>query len=475
MTSAPSPDLIARFTAIVGAANALTDPADQVRYLTEWRDLFRGETPLVLRPGSTEEVAAIVRLAHATGTALVPQGGNTGLVGGQIPAPGSGEIVVSLERMNRLRAIDALDNSMVVEAGMPLAAAQAAAAAVDRLFPLTLASLGTCQIGGNIATNAGGTAVIAYGNTRSLVLGLEVVLADGRIWNGLRRLTKDNSGYDLKQFFIGSEGTLGIITAAALRLFPRPRGLAAAYVGLDSPQRALALLSRARDVAGFWLTGFELISGLAMQFAERHIAGARRPVATASWYVLIEISAGLGQAEADAAMERILTEALAAGEIDDGVIAQSLAQVEAFWQLRHGLSEAQKHEGGSIKHDVSVPIGDVPAFLDEAMAAVVAAFPGCRPVPFGHMGDGNIHFNVSQPEGADKAAYLDRWNEMNAVVNAVVARFAGSVAAEHGVGVLKRDLLAASRSDVDIELMRTLKAALDPKGILNPGRIIPRP
>lgn len=473
MTSAPSPALIERFAAIVGPRHALTDPADQARYLVEWRDLYQGETPLVLRPASAGEVAAIVALAAQSGAALVPQGGNTGLVGGQIPMPGKGEIVLSLERLDRVRSLDPLGNAIVVEAGIALEKVHAAAAAADRIFPLTLSSQGSCQIGGNIATNAGGTAVLAYGNTRQLVLGLEVVLADGRIWNGLRRLGKDNSGYDLKQLFIGSEGTLGIVTAAALRLFPRPRGTAVAFIGLDSPEAALALLVRAEGFAGSGLTGFELMAGLAMEFALRHIEGARRPTGCAHpWYVLLEVSSGLGEAEAVGVLERILAEALEAGEIDDAVLAQSLAQADAFWRLRHGLSEVQKHEGGSIKHDVSVPVGDVPAFLKEAMAAVTAAFPGCRPVPFGHMGDGNIHFNVSQPEGADKDAYLGKWEAMNALVHAIVLKYEGSIAAEHGVGRLKRGLLAATKPAVDLELMRTLKAALDPKGTLNPGRVI---
>ncbi len=475
MNALLAPDLVRRFADLVSPGHALVEPADQARYLIEWRDLFKGETPLVLRPADTAEVAAILRLAHETKTAIVPQGGNTGLVGGQIPVPGRGEIVVSLERLDKVRSIDPLGNSMIVEAGTPLATVQAAAEAADRLFPLTLASLGSCQIGGNIATNAGGTAVLAYGNARNLVLGLEVVLADGRVWKGLRRLGKDNAGYDLKQLFIGSEGTLGIVTAAALRLHHRPRGLAAGFVAVASAAAALDLLARAQGAAGFGLTGFELMSGLAMEFALRHLPGARLPTATAPWYVLIEVSSSRSDAEAEATLVDILEGAMAAGEASDAAVAQSLAQVEDFWRLRHGMSEVQKQEGGSIKHDVSVPIGDLPAFLDEAMAAVAAAFPGCRPVPFGHMGDGNIHFNVSQPEGADRQAFLGRWEEMNAVVHAVVAKYDGSVAAEHGVGRLKVDLLAATKPTLDLELMARLKAALDPEGILNPGRIIRRP
>lgn len=475
MKSSSTSDLLSRFAALVGPGHALVEEADKARYLVEWRDLYRGETPLVLRPANTAEVVAILRLAHETRTAIVPQGGNTGLVGGQIPVPGRYEIVVSLERLDKVRSIDPLGNSMIVEAGMPLASVHAAAEAADRMFPLTLASLGSCQIGGNIATNAGGTAVLAYGNARNLVLGLEVVLADGRVWNGLRQLGKDNAGYDLKQLFIGSEGTLGIITAAALRLRHRPRGVAAAFVSVASPAAALGLFARAQAAAGFGLTGFELMSGLAMEFALRHIPGARLPTAPAPWYVLIEVSSSLSGSEADATVLDILTGATAAGEALEAAVAQSLTQIDDFWRLRHGMSEVQKHEGGSIKHDVSVPIGDLPAFLEEAMAAVEAAFPGCRPVPFGHMGDGNIHFNVSQPVGGDRQAFLARWNEMNAVVHGVVRKYDGSVAAEHGIGRLKVDLLAEVKPPLDLELMGRLKAAFDPLGILNPGRVIRRP
>lgn len=475
MRSPSTSDLLSRFSALVGPGHALVDAADKARYLVEWRDLFQGETPLVLRPADTAEVSAILRLAHETRTAIVPQGGNTGLVGGQIPVPGRQEIVVSLERLDKIRSIDPLGNSMVVEAGLPLAVAHAAAEAAGRIFPLTLASLGSCQIGGNIATNAGGTAVLAYGNARNLVLGLEVVLADGRIWDGLRRLGKDNAGYDLKQLFIGSEGTLGIITAAALKLHHRPRGQAIAFASVASPKLALDLFSRAQAAAGFGLTGFELMSGLAMEFALRHLPGARLPTSQAPWYVLIEVSSSLSNSEADAVVLDILAGATAAGEAIEAAVAQSLSQADDFWRLRHGMSEVQKHEGGSIKHDISVPIGDLPAFLDEAMAAVEGAFPGCRPVPFGHMGDGNIHFNVSQPEGGDRQAFLSRWSDMNAVVHDVVRKYDGSVAAEHGVGRLKVDLLAEVKPPLDLELMACLKDALDPQGILNPGRVIRRP
>lgn len=472
MTSIPS-SLLDRFVAIVGERNALTDPADQAAHLTEWRDLYRGETPVVLKPGSTAEVSAILSLADESGTTIVPQGGNTGLVGGQIPMPGRGEVVLSLARLNRIRTVDPAGNTIAVEAGVTLDAVHRAAEAVDRLFPLTLASQGSCQIGGNIATNAGGTAVLSHGNTRALVLGLEVVLADGRVWNGMRGLLKDNAGYDLKQLFIGSEGTLGVVTAAVLKLRPRPRETSVAIAGLSSPEAALALLQTAQAEAGGDLTGFELMIGEGLAFALRHLPGARDPLsARHAWYVLLEVASGRGDGSARRAMEAALSTAIESGAVDDAVVAESLAQADAFWALRHGMSEVQKHEGGSIKHDVSVSVADVPAFLAEAIAAVREAFPGCRPVPFGHMGDGNIHFNVSQPVGADKAAYLAEWDRMNAVVHGVVQRFHGSVAAEHGVGRLKRDLIAGLKDPVELALMRTLKQALDPKGILSPGRVL---
>jgi FAD/FMN-containing dehydrogenase len=473
MTTPPPASLLDRLAAIVGARHVLTAPVDQARYLVEWRDLYRGETPAVIRPGSTAEVAAVVALAAETRTPLVPQGGNTGLVGGQIPVPGSGELVLSLERLDRIRDVDPAGDTLTAEAGATLEAVQAAAAAADRLFPLTLASQGSCRIGGNVSTNAGGTAVLAFGNTRDLVLGLEVVLADGRVWNGLRRLRKDNAGYDLKQLFIGAEGTLGIITAAVLKLHPRPRETAVAIAGLPSPAAALDLLARAKAAAGSGLTGFELMIGEAMEFALRHLPGARRPTAAPHpWYVLLEVSGGRADGTARAALESCLAEASEAGAVDDAVVAESLGQAAEFWRLRHGLSEVQRFEGGSIKHDVSVPLADLPAFLAEAMAAATALVPGCRPVPFGHMGDGNIHFNVSQPPGMDKAAFLARWEDMNAVVHAVVRRYGGSIAAEHGVGRLKRALLAETKDAVEIDLMRRLKATLDPAGILNPGRIV---
>ena len=467
-----TPDLIARFIAIVGPGHALTDPRDQAPFLTEWRGRWHGHTPVVLRPGSTAEVAAICRLATETGTPIVPQGGNTGLVGSQVPDESGREIVVSLSRLNRIREVDPAGNTMTVEAGVILENVQAAADAVDRLFPLSLASEGSCQIGGNISSNAGGTAVLSYGNTRDLVLGLEVVLPTGEILPGLRKLKKDNAGYDMKHLFIGSEGTLGIITAAVLKLFPRPRARAVAFVAVPSPAHAVALLNRARAAAGSDLVTFELICRRVLEFALTHAPGARDPLAEVSpWYVLTEI-VGADDARARTAMETVLGDGLEAGEATDAVLAESIEQGRALWALRHSLSEMQIHEGGSIKHDVSLPVASVPVFLERATAAVEALIPGCRPVPFGHLGDGNIHFNVSQPVGADKAAYLARWDEMNTVVHDIVAEMNGSFAAEHGVGRLKRHILPTARSPEDMSLMRRLKATLDPAGILNPGRVI---
>ncbi len=473
MTNAPSPDLVARFAAIVGPAHALTREDDTLPYRIEWRDRFPGKTPLVLRPGSVAEVSAILALANETRTAIVPQGGNTGLVGAQVPDQSGTEVVLSLDRMTRIRAVDAEGYTMTVEAGAVLADVQAAAEAADRLFPLSLGAEGSCRIGGNISSNAGGTAVLAYGNTRDLVLGLEVVLADGRVWEGLNALRKDNTGYDLKQLFIGGEGTLGVITAAVLKLFPRPKGQAVAFVAVESPAAALALFQLARERAGHDLSGFELMPRIGLDFVLAHLPGTRDPLAAPSpWYVLIEIGSGHSDEAASATLEDVLGTAFEAGTVADAALAQSLADRQAFWHLRHGMSEAQKPEGGSIKHDISVPVARVPAFLDEAIAAVEAMVPGCRPVPFGHLGDGNIHFNVSQPVGADKAAYLARWEEMNALVHGIVARYHGSISAEHGIGRLKRDLLPGVKGPVAMDMMRSIKAALDPNGILNPGKML---
>jgi FAD/FMN-containing dehydrogenase len=464
-----SPDIIARLTQIVGANNAITDPAEQEGYLVEERGLYHGHTPLVLRPGSVAEVAAILRLANETKTPIVPQGGNTGLVGGQVPH--GGEVLLSLKRLDRIREVDATSNAMTCEAGVVLAKAQAAAADVDRLFPLSLGAEGSCTIGGNLSTNAGGTSALAYGVARDLVLGLEVVLADGQIWHGLNKLKKDNTGYDLKHLFMGAEGTLGVITAAVLKLFPRPRAVETAFIGLPSPRAAIALLNLVQERTGGAATSFELIKSLGLELALRHGHGVRDPLPSKHpWYVLLQLSSQ--SAGLRAAMVDVLAAAAERGLIEDATIAESLDQAKAFWHIREILPEVQKPEGGSVKHDVSVPIALVPQFLEQTDAAVEKLIPGIRPVPFGHVGDGNIHYNVSQPVGADKEAFLARWYEVNAVVDDVVAKLGGSISAEHGIGVMKRDLLPGVKDPVALNLMRTFKRTLDPNNILNPGKVV---
>ena len=467
-----APGLLDRFAAVVGPENAITNPEAMRPYLTEWRDLYVGRSPTVLRPGSAAEVAAILGLAAETGAPIVPQGGNTGLVGGQIPDASGTEIVIELGRLNRIRSVDAEGDSITAEAGVTLAHLRAAADAADRLFPLSIGSEARCQVGGLISTNAGGVAVLSYGNARDLVLGLEVVLPSGEVWNGLRSLRKDNTGYDLKQLFIGGEGTLGIITAAVLKLHPKPRGVSAVFVGLASPRAALDFFHRAKRLAGTSLTSFELLPRIGLDFALRHLPGARDPFPAAHpWYALLEISSGRSQEDANSMAESVLAEGRAAG-VADAVRAASPAEAEGLWRLRYAMSEVQKYEGGSIKHDVSVPVSAVPDFIEAASARVMALIPGCRPVPFGHLGDGNIHFNVSQPVEADRHVFLARWGEVNAAVHEIVAAYGGSIAAEHGVGRLKRDFLPLVKGPVELDLMRRIKAALDPKGIMNPGKLL---
>ncbi len=467
----PSADTLAAFTAIVGEKHAVTAPDDQAPYLSEWRRLYTGKTPLVLKPGSTDEVARIMALADATRTAIVPHGGNTGLVGGQIPF--GPEVVVSLERLNRIRAVDARGHTLIAEAGVTLAAVQKAAEDAGRLFPLSIASEGSCQIGGNFATNAGGLQVLAYGNARDQVLGLEVVLADGRIWEGLRALRKDNTGYDLRDLFVGSEGTLGIITAAVLRLLPQPKSKATAFVALAGLEDAARLFELAHERGAGELTAFELMPRIGMDFVLRHASGTRDPLGAAyPWYVLFEISSLRPDDAATALAERMLMDAAEAGIVADGVLAASLTQAADFWRLREMMSEVQLQEGGSIKNDVSVPVADLPEFLHRADEAVKAAVPGCRPVPFGHYGDGNIHFNVSQPVDTDTDAFLDRWEDVAAAINRIVLDYGGSISAEHGIGRMKRDVLPGVKSAVEMDLMRRIKAALDPQGILNPGKLL---
>jgi FAD/FMN-containing dehydrogenase len=472
LASPSSQPIIPRLAAIVGPTYVATDPADMAGNLREWRDLYTGRALCMVRPKTTAEVAAIMRLAFETETPVVPQGGNTGGVGGQIPDQSGRAILLSLSRMDAIRDMQPRSNLMTAEAGVILAKAQEAAADADRLFPLSLASEGSCTIGGNLATNAGGTGVIAYGNMRDLVLGLEVVLPDGRVWNALSGLHKDNSGYDMKHLFIGAEGTLGVITAATLKLFPRPRGRVTALVGLLSPEAALRLLARARGDTVGALTTFELLPRLAVEMVAKAVPGVRDPLAGRHpWYALIEVSAQR-EAGLQESVEEMLGAAIEAGEAEDVVVAASLDQRMNLWKLREELPFAQNVEGASIKHDVSVPVADIPAFMAEALAMLAERFPDCRPCPFGHMGDGNIHFNVTQPKDGGKAEFLALYPAMNAAMFDIVRGYRGSIAAEHGVGQHKRDLLPRYKDPVALELMRTFKRSLDPRGIMNPGKVL---
>ena len=462
--------LIARFAAIVGDKFAITDPAQQAPYLVEMRNMFEGHTPVVLRPSSVTEVSAILKLANETATPIVPQGGNTGLVGGQIPL--HNEIVLSLNRLDRIREVDPTSNTITCEAGVTLQRTREAAAAVDRLYPQLLPSEGSCTIGGNLSTNAGGTAALAHGIARSHVLGIEVVLADGRVLNNLNKLKKDNTGYDLKNLFIGAEGTLGVITAAVLRLVPRPRSIETAFVGVASPEAALELLGIATERTAGGITSFEIMTRRGIELVLEHGSGCRDPLAEPHpWYALIELSSQQRNGLRDV-LEDILAHGMEKGLVLDATIADSLEQAKAFWRMRELFGEVQRYAGGSIKHDVSVPVAAVPAFIKEANEAVTTLIPGARPLPFGHLGDGNIHYNVTQPVGADKDDYLKRWDEVNAVVFAVVKKHGGSISAEHGIGVVKRDVLPSVKDPVALDLMRTLKRTLDPKGILNPGKVL---
>lgn len=459
--------------AIVGPSGAVTDAAEMAPYLVDSRDLYHGATRVILRPSNTGEVAAVVAICAAAGIAIVPQGGNTGHCGGAVPSAGGDEIVLALSRMNRIRDVDAVGHAMVAEAGCILATVRDAAAAADLLFPLSLGAEGSCQIGGNLSTNAGGVAVLRYGNARDLVLGLEVVLADGRIWHGLRGLRKDNTGYDLKNLFIGAEGTLGIITAATLKLFPRPRGRVTVLVAVRDVDAAVALFLRARERFGHDVSACELLPGIGVESVLEHLPGAVAPLAEKyDWYVLCEISAFRSESGLRPSVEDFLETGLDRGSILNGVIAESGTQAANLWRLREAIPEAQKFEGGSIKHDISVPISRIGAFIEKASAAVAGAVPGCRPFVFGHIGDGNVHFNVSQPVGADRVAFLARWPAMNRTIHDIAVSLGGSFSGEHGIGQLKVDDLERHKDAVELGLMRTLKRALDPRGIMNPGKVL---
>ncbi|MSP30086.1 MAG: FAD-binding oxidoreductase [Acetobacteraceae bacterium] len=467
--------LLPAIRSIVGDPGLLTDIADTAAYAQDWRKLYTGHTAAVIRPANTAELSAVVKLAAAAGVALVPQGGNTSMVGGATPLENGSELILSLTRMNRVRDIDPLDMTMTIEAGVTLKAAQNAALEAGCMLPLSISSEGTAQIGGVLATNAGGNNTVRYGNARDLVLGLEVVLADGEIWNGLRRLRKDNTGYCLRQLFVGSEGTLGVITTAVLKLVSKPRDIAVAFCAVADAQAALDLFGRfqAHDAAS--LQAFELMSGLGIEFVLRHIQGAVLPVATkAPFYALVELATPRPDAGLRASLEAVLEGALEAGIVLDAAIAESEAQRAAIWKLREEHTEAQKREGASVKNDISVPVSKVPAFIARATAACEKLIPGVRAVPFGHMGDGNIHFNLEQPLGVDPDWFLAQDHAIMECVNNVVRDYEGSFSAEHGIGRLKPYMMPDWRGGSELAMMQRIKRVLDPLGILNPGRVLPK-
>jgi FAD/FMN-containing dehydrogenase len=467
-------DLTARLQQVVGVVGVVSDPGEMQGYLSDWRGAWSGTAAAVVRPGTTEEVAAVLAMCAEAGVAVVPQGGNTGLCGGAVPDSSGRQVVLSLTRMRRIRELDTANQTITVEAGVVLQAVQEAAAAAGRLFPLSLGAEGSCTIGGNLATNAGGTAVLRYGTMRDLTLGLEVVLPDGRIWHGLHGLRKDNTGYDLKHLFIGSEGTLGVITAAVLTLFPAVRSRATAWVALPGPQAAVDLIGVFRELAGDRLTGFEVMSRQSVEFVLRHAAGARDPFADVHpWYALVELSDTLPDAGLDRVVESVLEEAVDRGVVVDAVIAAGSAQVAALWALREGISEAQNHEGPSLKHDITVPVGRIPAFVERTDRALQEALPGIRIVTYGHVGDGNLHYNLSKPLGSDDDAFRARADDLARVVYDATAAFDGSISAEHGLGQAKRDVIADYKDGLDLDLMRGLKRLLDPAGLMNPGKVLP--
>ncbi|MCW8862848.1 MAG: FAD-binding oxidoreductase [Rhodospirillales bacterium] len=463
-------DLKAALEAVLGPKGVISDASSMEPYLTEERGRYWGTAALVARPASTEEVAEVVRICAERDVPIVPQGGNTGLVGGAVP---DGGVVLSLGRMKTIRALDPVNQTITVDAGCILADIQTAADEAGFLFPLSLAAEGSCQIGGNLATNAGGVQVLRYGNARDLVLGIEAVMADGRIWNGLRGLRKDNTGYDLKHLIMGSEGTLGIITGAVLKMFPKPRVRETAFCGLPGLDAVIGLFTRVRDSAGDALTAFEYLSAHAMAFTTQHIPDNRDPFDSRHpCYVLMELTSPRAGDDLRSAIETVLEGAFEDGVVSDAVIAENESQRQALWNLRESVPEAQKHEGGSIKHDIAVPVSLVAEFITEASAVVEKELPGVRICDFGHIGDGNIHFNLSQPLDADRATFLGEWERINHIVHDIVAAKGGSFSAEHGVGKMKVSDVIHYKSVVEVDMMRTIKRALDPKNILNPGKVI---
>lgn len=464
---------LARCRAIAGDAHVLSAPSDMAPYLTDWRGRFTGRARAVVRPADTAQVAQLVRLCAEARVPLVPQGGKTGLVLGSVPDDSGRELVLSLTRLDRILDIDETNRTMTVEAGCVLQHLQEAAAARGLLFPLSLAAEGSCTIGGNLSTNAGGTGVLRYGNARELCLGLQVVTAQGEVWDGLRGLRKDNTGYDLRDLFIGAEGTLGVITAAVLKLYPQPKAAVTALVAVGSPERALQLLSLMQNECGASLTGYELMSDFCLRLVNRHFPALPQPFAQAHpQYALLEVSSNESEAHAVALLEGAIGSALERGIADDAVVATSLAQSRALWQLREHIPLAQAADGKNLKHDISLPISRIAEFIDATATKLQAAFPGCRLVCFGHLGDGNLHYNVAPPEGQAHDAFLANQQAVSRIVHDSVHDFGGSISAEHGIGAMKRGDLARYKSPVELNMMRAIKAALDPLGIMNPGKIL---
>lgn len=467
-------DALAGLRDLVGDAHVLTAAADTAPYLTDWRGRYFGDALCVVRPATTEELSRVVRLCADAGLPMVPQGGNTGLCGGATPRAGQGEVLVNLSRLNRIRTLDRDNASITVEAGCKLASVQAAARDAGLLFPLSLASEGSCEIGGNLSTNAGGVHVLRHGNARDQVLGLEVVLPDGRVWDGLRALRKDNTGYDLKHLFIGAEGTLGFISAAVLKLSPLPAHSALAWVALEDAQRGIDVLAHLRAQASDVLNAFELVGREALALVLKHLPAARDPLPGVSpWYALIELSGN--QPGLDERLGELLGALMEQGVMRDAVIARDLSQAAALWALRENISEAQRIEGFSVKHDISVPVSAIPCFIDQAGERIAQALPGIRIVAFGHAGDGNLHYNLSFPRADDNARLMADAETANALVYETVHALAGSISAEHGIGQLKPTLLAACKSRVELDLMRAVKHALDPQALMNPGKLLPPP